>query len=173
MDRRSAFSRRHWTAADRLAQSRLGKLCIGGVAGPLPSDEVDRLVLGGRSATRPTGMPRSGHCSSAATKASEANLGEPDVSDQASQRRARRGDSIRERLDASSSLDHPCCFRISSASRASFSRNSSVYSAPKSLGEDGSHFEHLASAELGIGGAPLGPLEASSSELTSTARSQR
>ena len=32
----SLLGRRHWTAADRLAQSRLGQLCIGGVAGPAP-----------------------------------------------------------------------------------------------------------------------------------------
>ena len=34
MDVDQPLGRRHWTAADRLAQSRLGQLCIGGVAGP-------------------------------------------------------------------------------------------------------------------------------------------
>ena len=113
-------------------------------------------------------MPRSGHCSSAATKASEANLGEPDVSDQASQRR----DETR-RLDPPT----PRCFvePRSPVLLSDLLRQPSVLltqligvlRAEVLLGEDGSHFEHLASAELGIGGAPLGPLEASSSELTS------
>ena len=119
------------------------------------------MCLAVASATRPiVGDAALGPLLERGNESVRGQLGEPDVSDQASQRR----DETR-RLDPPT----PRCFvePRSPVLLSDLLRQPSVLltqligvlRAEVLLGEDGSHFEHLASAELGIGGAPLGPLE--------------